>query len=99
MGATRAYNPIMRATVVCTVFVGVIYLNVIRPDQLGTFYAFSAIFGMIMIAVLPVLLTLAVEEAYPIPSDASTSILYVMAIVAQIPLTPLIQHLITMEGP
>merc|ERR1711908_235643 len=51
-----------------------------------------------MISVLPVLITSAVEETYPLPAEASTSLLYTAQIVFQVPLTPIAEAIINAEG-
>mmetsp|Transcript_141395 Transcript_141395/g.249801 ORF Transcript_141395/g.249801 Transcript_141395/m.249801 type:complete len:475 (+) Transcript_141395:102-1526(+) len=98
MGTTRAYRPLLRITIACAVVSGTIFLLCLRPGQLTRLYALATLFGMCMLSAMPVLITNATEETFPIPSDASTSLLYVCAIIVQIPLTPLSEQILNLEN-
>ena len=86
------------AAVSLAVCAGVVFLVTLGPGQVIVLYSLITLFGLFMISALPVLITNAVEETYPLPAEASTSLLYVAAIVVQVPLTPVAELILDSEG-
>ena len=98
LGATRAYRTILRCSIISAVSFGLIFLAMLRPDNLRWLLITTTFFGTFMMSALPALLSNAVEETYPTPADITTALLFNSAILLQVFFIPLSQAVLTSEG-
>jgi len=98
MGATHAYKSVLRISISLSVAGGIVFMVSLQPDQLILLYTITTLFGMCALSLLPVLIACGVEETYPLPADASTSLLFCAAIIVQVPLTPFAEYVLDAEG-
>ncbi|CAJ1372632.1 unnamed protein product [Effrenium voratum] len=96
LGAFRAYRTVLRATVLLAVSSGLLFLVMLRPENLAGVLVSGSFFGMFMLSALPALLSNAVEETFPTPPEISTTLLFNSAILLQVFFTPLSQ--IVLDG-
>ena len=98
LGATRAYRTILRCSIVSAVSFGLLFLAMLRPDNLRGLLITTTFFGTFMMSALPALLSNAVEETYPTPADITTALLFNSAILLQVFFIPLSQGVLTSQG-
>ena len=98
LGATRAYRTILRCSIVSSVVFGLIFLGMLRPDNLRWLLVTTTFFGAFMMSALPALLSNAVEETFPTPEDITTALLFNSAILLQVFFIPLSQGVLTSQG-
>mmetsp|Transcript_14087 Transcript_14087/g.32133 ORF Transcript_14087/g.32133 Transcript_14087/m.32133 type:complete len:456 (+) Transcript_14087:17-1384(+) len=98
LGATRAYRTILRCSIISAVAFGLLFLSMLRPDNLTGLLITTTFFGTFMMSALPALLSNAVEETYPTPADLTTALLFNCAILLQVFFIPLSQFVLTSEG-
>lgn len=94
MGVTHAYKSILRISITLAVTMGIVFMVSLQPDELILLYFITTVFGMCAISLMPVLIACGVEETYPLPADASTSLLFCASILVQVPLTPLAEFIL-----
>lgn len=70
----------------------------LRPGGRATLLAASAALGCVTVAALPVLISAAVEEAYPLPADAPTALLFTSSNVLQLAFTFGLQAMLSAQG-
>mmetsp|Transcript_33216 Transcript_33216/g.67153 ORF Transcript_33216/g.67153 Transcript_33216/m.67153 type:complete len:226 (+) Transcript_33216:138-815(+) len=97
MGRTRAYRTCLRCTVTGAVIAGACFLAALQPNDATLLLTATGAFGGMLMSCMPTLITNAVEETYPMPADACTTLLFLSANVLQIIVTPLLQTIHNVE--
>eukprot|EP00435_Cladocopium_sp_Y103_P033185 s77_g8.t1 len=97
LGATRAYQTILRCSIFTAVLCGCLFLVMLRPDNLLGLLITVTFFGAFMMSSLPALLSNAVEETFPTPPEISTTLLFNSAILLQVFFTPLAQFILNQD--
>lgn len=97
LGATRAYQTILRSSILTAVSCGCLFLIMLRPDNLVGLLITVTFFGTFMLSSLPALLSNAVEETFPTPPEISTALLFNSAILLQVGFTPLAQWVLEQD--
>ena len=97
LGATRAYQTILRCSIATAVLCGCLFLLMLRPDNLLGLLITVTFFGVFMMSSLPALLSNAVEETFPTPPEISTTLLFNSAILLQVFFTPLAQFILNQD--
>lgn len=97
LGATRAYQTILRCAILSAVIFGCLFLAMLRPENLAGLLITVTFFGTFMMSSLPALLSNAVEATFPTPPEISTTLLFNSAILLQVFFTPLAQSILNQD--
>lgn len=94
---SHSYKPAVRGTVclaVCSCFALIVTL---APGRSISILAAAAVAGLLLQSTIPAIIGSAIEETYPVPSDAATGLLFVSAQICILIFTPVSQVLLDMQ--
>mmetsp|Transcript_57143 Transcript_57143/g.113594 ORF Transcript_57143/g.113594 Transcript_57143/m.113594 type:complete len:456 (-) Transcript_57143:25-1392(-) len=98
IGKAPAYRSALKSTTTLAVCAGSALFLGMHEKATVSLLLCTAFFGMTMLSVIPCIFACAVEETYPMPTEASTGLLTISTILLQVPAIPLLSAVLNNQG-
>mmetsp|Transcript_57146 Transcript_57146/g.113598 ORF Transcript_57146/g.113598 Transcript_57146/m.113598 type:complete len:197 (+) Transcript_57146:2-592(+) len=98
IGQAPAYRSALKCTTAFAVCAGTALFFNLHQEAMVSLLSCTVLFGMALFAVVPCIFACAVEETYPMPTEAPTGLLEISTVLLQLPAIPLLSWVLNQQG-